>query len=67
MRTTIDTSIMDKYMSMKKAREYSRRVERLNKTRMKNKVENIKTTLGLTIVLLLAVLVDTVMFQAGMF
>ena len=63
----IDTSIMDRYMSEKKAREYSRRMECLNKKKMKNKVENIKATLGLMIVLLLAVLADTIMFQAGMF
>jgi hypothetical protein len=64
---TIDTSIMDRYMSMKKAKEYSRRVERMNRAKLHNKVENIKVTLGLTIVLLLAMLVDTIMFQAGMF
>jgi hypothetical protein len=63
----IDTSIMDKYMSEKKAREYSRRVERMNRQKFHNKVANIKATLLTVIMLLLAILADTVMFQAGMF
>lgn len=63
----IDTSIMDTYMSEKKAREYSRRVERLNRAKFKNQVENLKGGLVITIMFLLAVLADTIMFQAGMF